>query len=111
MPNKAEKARRRAIVQEISAREYAQAYAQKPITDHVLLELFKYLDGALFQRQNGTIVTRCDHTFKRCREFLAEAGIVEIDTVCEWFGEYGGYCDCEVAYNVADYWNEKLRRT
>jgi hypothetical protein len=45
----------------------------------------------------------CDHTLKHTKKFLQEAGVWQ-DELVEWLGEYGGYCDCEVVYNVFEFW-------
>jgi hypothetical protein len=109
MAGKLEKQRRRAIVQQLRATEWEEACARKPIPDEHLVALIDHLEATLFTRIDGKIVARCDHTFNRSRAFLHERGVTHIDEVCEWFGEYGGFCDCEVAYNVADYWYHRLR--
>lgn len=44
----------------------------------------------------------CDHTFNHSKKILQDMGYSdsEIEVICEWFGEKGGYCDCEVHLNV-----------
>lgn len=109
MANKQEKRRRRAIMQQLRATKWTEACARKPISDEDLVALIAHFEATLFTRIDGRIVTRCNHTFSRSRAFLHERGVSNIEDICEWFGEYGGYCDCEVAYNVADYWYARLR--
>jgi hypothetical protein len=43
----------------------------------------------------------CSHTHKETIEFLNERGI-DPNLVIPWLKEHGGYCDCEVIYNVYD---------
>ena len=109
MTNKAEKERRREIVKGLRQKELAEAIARKPIPDVLLKALFEYLEATVFARVDGKIMTRCDHTLNRSREFLQQAGVPNVEEVCEWFGDYDGYCDCEVAFNVADYWYEHVK--
>jgi hypothetical protein len=108
MPDKAEKRRRRTIIAELRAKEDQEARAKKPVPDDVLLALFRHLESTLFLRVDGRMVTKCDHTLDRSRIFLEEAGLNNVEAICDWFGEFGGFCDCEVAYNVADYWESRL---
>jgi hypothetical protein len=107
MPSKAEKQRRREIVRGIRDRDHAEAEARMPISKAHLRELFDLLESTLFERRGDTIWCHCDHTFRHSREFLRSRSLPE-DTITEWFGEYGGFCDCEVAYNVADYWSKHV---
>jgi hypothetical protein len=111
MASKQEKQRRRAIVQQLRATEWEEACARKPISDEDLVALIDHIEATLFTRVDGKIATCCDHTLNRSRAFLHDRGVIESDVekICEWFGEYGGFCDCEVAYNVADYWYSRLR--
>lgn len=104
MPSKEEKKRRREIVKSISAHEHAQAEARRPLEKRVLRELLDHLERSIFvQLEDGQIAARCDHTLKHTKKYLQDIGVWR-DEMVEWFGEYGGYCDCEVAYNVFDYW-------
>jgi hypothetical protein len=109
MPSKQEKHRRREIVQRMRAAEWEEACVRKPIANADLIALIDHLEVTLFARIDGKTVALCDHTLDRSRAFLRERGVSRIEQVCKWFGEYGGYCDCEVAYNVADYWYARLR--
>ncbi len=108
MPSPEEKQRRWQIARELRSEEIAQARALRPIADQDLVALLEHLDQSLFLRVNEQILSRCDHSFRVCRQFLSSRGLSNIDGICEWFGEYGGFCDCEVAYNVGDYWCDKL---
>src|SRR5436189_3630880 len=103
MPSNGEKQRRREIVRGIRDKEHAEAEARRPISNADLRDLFELLEITLFERRDGKIWCHCDHTLRRSREFLRSRSLPE-ETIAEWFGEYGGFCDCEVAYNVADYW-------
>jgi hypothetical protein len=45
----------------------------------------------------------CDHTLRNANTFLMERGI-DAEKVIPWLRDNGGYCDCEVIFNV----DEKL---
>ena len=100
MPTKEEKKRRRGMVKSIRANEHAQAEAGRPLEKRVLRELLDHLEKRVFVRlENGEPAVLCDHTLKHTKKFLQDAGVWQ-DELVEWLGEYGGFCDCEVAYNV-----------
>jgi hypothetical protein len=103
MPNKGEKARRRAIVHGIEEREHADAEARMPISKTDLRDLFQLLDNTLFERRGDRTWCYCDHTLRRTCEFLRARSLPE-EAIAEWLGQYSGYCDCEVAGNVTNYW-------
>ena len=104
MPSKEEKKRRRGIVKSIRAHEHAQAEAGRPLEKRVLRELLAYLERSVFvSLEKGRPEVRCDHTLKHTKKYLQDAGVWR-DELVEWFGESGGFCDCEVVYNVFEYW-------
>ncbi|PXA04021.1 hypothetical protein DDZ13_08220 [Coraliomargarita sinensis] len=106
--SKKSKAERRAIVKELKRKEEENAFAEKPIPNGDLKALFEHLETALAGEENGKRIVLCDHTLNKSRAFLQARGIQNIEEICEWFGEYGGFCDCEVTYNVTDYWEERI---
>ena len=104
MLSKEKKKRRREIVKSIRAHEHAQAEAGRSLDKRVLRELLAHLERSVFVRlENGQPAVLCDHTLKHTKKFLQDLGVWQ-DELVEWLGEYGGYCDCEVAYNVFEYW-------
>ena len=105
MPSKTEKQRRREIVQSIRDQEHADAEARMPISKADLRDLFEFLDGTLFEQRGDKVWCLCDHTLRRSQEFL-RSRLLSQDAIIEWLGEYGGFCDCEVAANVTDYWSK-----
>jgi hypothetical protein len=108
MPSKAEKERRKALVQQIQQKERAEARARKPIADADLKALFEHLETTLFEQRGDKIWCHCDHTLNKSRAFLESRAVQNVDEICTWFGEYGGYCDCEVAANVTESWEDDL---
>ncbi|MDH3231556.1 MAG: DUF2695 domain-containing protein [Alphaproteobacteria bacterium] len=43
----------------------------------------------------------CDHTLKDTLHYLKTHNL-DPDTIVPWLHEHGGYCDCEVIFNVHD---------
>jgi hypothetical protein len=107
MPSKGEKRRRRAIVRGMREKEHAEAEARMPISKVDLRDLFELLDKTLFEERGEQIWCHCDHTLRKTREFLRSRSLPE-ETIANWLKEYGGYCDCEVAANVSNYWAEHV---
>jgi len=104
MPGKEEKKRRREIVKSIRAHEHDQAEASRPLEKRVLRELLDHLEQNVFIcLENREPSVLCDHTLKHTKKFLQDAGVWQ-DELVEWLEEYGGFCDCEVACNVFEYW-------
>jgi hypothetical protein len=48
------------------------------------------------------ITWNCDNTLKYFDEALAQLGVVDIVPYIEYVKERGGYCDCEIIFNVKD---------
>ena len=104
MTSKAEKARRRQIVRGIRAQEHAAAEASRPLAKSTLRGLLPHLEGILLARlDDGTVVTRCNHSLLHTMAYLTARGEWD-ESLVHWFGEYGGFCDCEIMFNVFDYW-------
>jgi hypothetical protein len=106
MSGKVEKKRRRQIVRDIQAREHEIADAKRPIEKGVLRGLLIHLEETiLVQLADGATGSRCDHTLSETRRYLEAHGGWR-EEFAEWLREYGGFCDCEVGYNVFDYWTD-----
>jgi Protein of unknown function (DUF2695) len=41
----------------------------------------------------------CDHTLRKALQFMNEHNL-DPDKIVPWLREHGGYCDCEIIYNV-----------
>ena len=95
MPSKLEQERRKAMTREAAQQQRAAAVAVMPISQDQLTQLFDHLDGALS--------AGCDHSLKFTHQFLQAHDLPEA-TIIPWFGEYGGFCDCEVLANVEQVW-------
>jgi len=94
MPTKEEKARRKAIHRELAERERQEFLQSLPVDPEIIIELFDHLDLEL--GAHG-----CDHNYSITKAFLASKQI-QNDEIFEWFREHGGYCDCEILYNIED---------
>ena len=101
MPSKEEKKRRKALSKEVAQKQFDDEVSRMPISKNDLKALFDYLD-----RPDPP---PCDHTLKDTIWFLDKHNL-DKNTIIPWLNEYGGYCDCEVIYNVDDKWSEYVGR-
>ena len=53
---------------------------------------------ALLDREDAPT---CDHTLRETTLFLQQHNL-DIEKIVPWLQSHGGYCDCEVIYNVQD---------
>ncbi|HEY2840769.1 MAG TPA: DUF2695 domain-containing protein [Pirellulales bacterium] len=72
-----------------------------PMAHHDLRDLFDHLD-----REDAP---SCDHTPRETIAFLQHRGL-DVEPVLAWLREFGGYCDCEVIYNVEEKFGEIVGR-
>jgi len=70
-----------------------QLVASSPISKCDLINLFDFL--------RHKDVSLCDHTLKETTAYLEERGL-PVEDVLQWLRQNGGYCDCEVIYNVEE---------
>lgn len=63
-----------------------------PLTITQLDELFAFLDSVLAR-------TGCDNTLLITKRWLSDRGH-DTERVVGWLQQRGGYCDCEVLFNV-----------
>jgi hypothetical protein len=96
MAERPDKERRKGLLNQVRDEERAAARAALPLSDELLEEFFDALDSALTRQV-------CDHTRKLTRSWLEERGL-PLDKVLSWMDEHGGYCDCEVLFNVEEHW-------
>jgi Protein of unknown function (DUF2695) len=62
-----------------------------------LRDLFNYLDRS--------DAPPCDHTLRNTIEFIKKRGLNE-ERIIPWLRENGGFCDCEVIFNVEEKFEE-----
>lgn len=78
---------------QIRAAEQQKLLALLPIDVETLKDLLSFL--------NKDPAPACDHTHRETIEFLKSRDI-DPAKVIPWLKEHGGFCDCEVVYNVYD---------
>lgn len=96
MPDKEEKARRKQIQKELQEKIQIEFEKSLPVSREIFQSLFDFLDEEL--EKNG-----CDDHLTLTKKFLAKNQIENADEVENWLKENGGLCDCEVLYNVEEY--------
>ncbi|HEX7869188.1 MAG TPA: DUF2695 domain-containing protein [Chryseobacterium sp.] len=102
MPDKEEKARRRQIHKELQEKAQIEFEKSLPISRENFQSLFDFLDEKL--EKNG-----CDDGLKLTKQFLETNQIQNVDEVENWLKENGGFCDCEVLYNVEELFKTKTK--
>jgi hypothetical protein len=107
MPSKEEKKRRQALLRAMQESRQASEEARMPISKQDLKALLEKIDESVFEERNGEVECLCDHTLRHTREFLRTRSLPE-EPIVKWLGEHGGYCDCEVVFNVGDSWGEQV---
>ena len=55
----------------------------------------------MFTFLNRVDAPSCVHTFRESIEFLNRRSL-DTETIILWLNKHGGYCDCEVIFNVYD---------
>ena len=101
MASKEEKKKRRQLVREMARREFEEEAKEMPISKEDLRELFDHLD-----RPDPP---PCDHTLGDTIAFLEKRNLNK-GKIVPWLQSYGGYCDCEVIFNVDEKWGEYVGR-
>ncbi|MGQ0637086.1 MAG: DUF2695 domain-containing protein [Planctomycetaceae bacterium] len=93
--------RKEALKKAWKEQEHQKLVASIPLPHEDLRDLFDHLgrEGA----------PECDHTLRETIEFLQNRGL-DVERVVPWLHEHGGYCDCEVIYNVDDKFGEIVGR-
>ena len=72
-----------------------------PVSYSDLRDLFEHLDRV------STSGYTCDHRFTQTASFLAARNLTP-EPMLAWLSENGAGCDCEVMFNVAQQWEEKV---
>ncbi|WP_254460003.1 DUF2695 domain-containing protein [Xanthomonas sacchari] len=97
MPKDPEAQRRKAI------RE-AAVHEQRPL-EEAAFPLPKETLWALFDYLNDALADGCDHSLRLTTQFLASHDVAP-ESVIPWLGAHGGFCDCEVLFNVEERWGK-----
>jgi len=85
--------RKRELKDEWKQKERDNLIASIPIAHRDLRDLFDFLD-----REDAP---ECDHTLRETTEFLVSRSLNPA-IVIPWLQQHGGYCDCEVIFNVEE---------
>lgn len=103
---------------------YPDEHSIASIAPHVLATIeragvFSALDD-LFAPESGAAGASCHGDFRHTKEVLGQKGfgrkgeVDEVFDICHVFMSKGGYCDCEVLFNVSDtnrlksgYWKKR----
>ncbi|MGE6395838.1 DUF2695 domain-containing protein [Chryseobacterium sp. M5] len=99
MPDKIEKARRKQIQRELQEKARIKFEQSLPTSRELFQNLFDFLDEVL---EKNT----CDDSLKLTKQFLNSQNIQNREEVENWLKENGGFCDCEVLYNVEELFEE-----
>ena len=70
-----------------------------PVDNDALKALFRYIDETAHTPTENGEIPGCDHTF-RFTEQWAEKNDVDIIELYQFLNAHGGFCDCEVCFNV-----------
>jgi len=93
-PQDNEARRKKEFRQQYKQRERAEACRRMRLQPDELRKLLNYLEEQLFR-----VGVPCDPTLSRTRPWAANEGL-DPEQVLESVRLFGGYCDCEVAFNV-----------
>jgi len=85
--------RKRELKAQVKAAEAQKLIESLPLDISTLKDLLTYL--------NKDPAPPCKHTHRETIEFL-ESRNIDPATVIPWLQNHGGFCDCEVIYNVYD---------
>jgi hypothetical protein len=87
----------------IAQQQLADALGKMCLGPEQLRELRSYLAARVraagCEQGDGVFVQGCDKTLRHTRHW-AEEQRLDIERVLESVGAFGGYCDCEVLFNV-----------
>jgi len=89
-----DKRRKKELLQQFKQNEVAEARRKMCLAPDQLRDLLGYLDEQMFG-----LGIPCDHTLARTETWAKQQGI-DPNNVLQSVREFGGYCDCEVSYNV-----------
>ena len=94
MSGNSEKEKRKEVLRQLKEKEKAEFFSSLPVDKKIFIDLFDYLDKNL---ANG-----CNHQMTLTVKFLEERAVVNVEQVIAWLNNNGGYCDCEVLFNIEE---------
>ncbi|SFN32852.1 Protein of unknown function [Paenimyroides ummariense] len=99
MPSKEEIEKRKLLKKQLRENARKEFEENLPISRHYFKTIFDYLNDYLEQNE-------CDHTLNTTLEILRNQNITNVQETISWLNKNGGYCDCEVLYNVEELFDE-----
>jgi len=93
MPSQSEKEKRKELLNRFKKEEENKFLDSLPIDKQKFQELFHFLDQEL---EAG-----CNHDLRLTEKYL-NSNNLPINKTLDWLRENGGYCDCEVLFNVEE---------
>ena len=91
----AERQKRKEARKVLAQKELDDFRASLPMEEKHFVALFHFLEKALQEHP-------CNHTLGNTTLFLTEKKVPDPEKVITWLTSHGGYCDCEVLYNVEE---------
>ncbi|KZN39327.1 hypothetical protein N480_00430 [Pseudoalteromonas luteoviolacea S2607] len=88
-----DKEQKKKLKTQFKQNEHKKLIASLPLSIELLKELLSFLN-----RENDP---NCDHTLRETTDFLISRNL-NPDKIIPWLNEHGGFCDCEVIFNVYD---------
>jgi hypothetical protein len=100
MKSAEEKAKQQQLKNEFKRKEKEDFILSLPMQVSNFLELFDELNDKLEDNL-------CNHTLKHTEHFLNKQKLPS-HNIIPWLNAHGGYCDCEVLFNVEEKFEELL---
>lgn len=91
-----EKQRKKELKQQWQKEQQLIFESSLPMSRACFTQFFDALDHSL--EKDG-----CNHTNEKTIGILKSMDVKNIEEVLLWLREYGGYCDCEVLWNVEEH--------
>jgi len=90
-----DKSEKKKLQKEYKEKQKQAFYDSLPMSKELFQQLFDFLDEKLASDNP------CSHNLSLTTGFLSNNNI-PIESVISFLEEHGGYCDCEVLYNVEE---------
>jgi Protein of unknown function (DUF2695) len=103
--DKLDKAKKKAMLAAWGNKNKETAKAAFPLQDVVLKVFFTQIEALM--EENG-----CFHDTRHAQKIIDETLKLSDDTanaLLDWCAENGGYCDCEIAANTMEHWEESRK--
>ncbi len=88
-----DKKRKKELVRQFKEREWVEARKKVSLRREQLLSLLAHVEEQLASGAS------CDHTLRMTRQWARQSNLDEEKIVAS-VKEFGGFCDCEVCYNL-----------